>query len=243
MNADGFVLGYAHVPQNWSYASFDDFRIYSRPLSGVEIEALSLQSPSPRCDDGIRNQGEISVDVGGPCIDRLRTNLVTEYRFDGNSLDTSGSGNHAISNGSTIFVPGVSGQALSMSWGNAGISNSSVAPQLSTDATFSAWVKLPSLDYHAAQTVFAKNWDSTFAFMVATPSASMPTANVWLSLGTASIDTTTSGIDLREWTQISYTVASRGVMKLYINGQLIKTLGVTSVPSIFQRMNSNSLVF
>lgn len=79
--------------------------------------------------------------------------------------------------------------------------------------------------------------------MVATPSASMPTANVWLSLGTASIDTTTSGIDLREWTQISYTVASRGVMKLYINGQLIKTLGVTSVPSIFQRMNSNSLVF
>lgn len=40
--------------------------------------------------------------------------LLAQYQFDGNGVDSSGNGNHALFEGATGFTAGVSGQALSL---------------------------------------------------------------------------------------------------------------------------------
>ena len=83
--------------------SLQSVRVYNRALSAQEVQTIYQESViiPQTCTDGIKNQDETSIDVGGVCGPAFspnpnipRTNLAAEYMFNANTLiDTSGNNN------------------------------------------------------------------------------------------------------------------------------------------------------
>lgn len=102
------------APGNYYNGKADDIRLYSRPLSSVEIQRLSQ-----------------SVTQG----------LVAYYPLDGDALDGSGNTNNGTLFGSVTFVPGVHGMAAHLNGTGFIQCGSSIGNFGQSDFTITAWVR------------------------------------------------------------------------------------------------------
>lgn len=55
--------------QGYTSGNMELLRVYDRVLADSEIQSLyqEVQVPAPSCNDGVKNQDEISIDQGGIC--------------------------------------------------------------------------------------------------------------------------------------------------------------------------------
>ena len=136
------------VYDNTRYHSWylDNFRIYNRILSASEIQDLYIQEAIPSCYDGIQNQNETSIDLGGICGPISRVGLVAEFPLNGNANDTSGNGNNGTPTNIVWSSSGTwDGRQVALFNGvNSLISNSPavwLARANGEEITVNAWIK------------------------------------------------------------------------------------------------------
>lgn len=61
------IGGHADNSQRMFTGHIDDVRVFNRALSTSEVTDLYNSGPTENCNDGIQNQDEICIDVGGVC--------------------------------------------------------------------------------------------------------------------------------------------------------------------------------
>ena len=90
-------------------------------------------------------------------VDPGKTNLVALYAFEGNANDSSGKSNNGTVNGTALWVPGKTNQALQFNGTSTYVDCGSGASLNLTDAvTISAWIKM---DFTAGDRKIAGNQD------------------------------------------------------------------------------------
>jgi hypothetical protein len=171
--------------------------------------------------------------VQPPSIGPAPTGLVAAYSFNeangAVAIDTSGRGNNGVIAGATRTAAGFSGNALSFDGLNDWVTVPDAASlQLTTAMTIEAWIA-PS-DLNGWQSVVLKEGGSALAYgLYASDTAARPAAYVRIGqtdTGAAS----TSPLPLNTWTHLAATFDG-GRLKLYINGELIKSKDVAGTLS------------
>ncbi len=158
--------------------------------------------------------------------------LVAEWRFDGSSQDTSGSGNNGTIYGAT-FVQGISGQALSFN----GVDNMVVvphSPSLSLEKyTLEAWIKKDQhSEFGITNAIISKryepSWMDNYGLYISvngTIQASSYSPDIWTWFGVESVKKISAG----DWYHIAATY-DRTTLKIYINGVLDNSVNTQYTP-------------
>ncbi len=141
---------------------------------------------------------------------------VAQYKFDGDTLDNSGYGNHAISNGAPRFVNGRSGLALAFD-GEREFVRLPEQVAHGRNFTFAAWVKWNGGASWQRIFDFGNN---TSEYLFLTPNAAGAGLRFAIKNGGSEQRLETSPLIPGRWTHVAVTL-SRNSGTLYVNGNIV----------------------
>ena len=219
----------------------DEVAVYNRALSLTEIQAIVnsgaySQSAGTAAINGTLTATSVAISGGSATLGNgTISNVVSLYKAEGNANDSADGNNGTLTNGATTTTSGRIGSAFSFDGVNDYVSiPHSANLDLTTAATYSAWIKLDQLPSNAGRVMsimaksavgndldFQVQTDNKVYFYAANGSASSSTV---LTTGT--------------WFHVAATYQGNSAAKVYVNGVLEGTGNVTST----RTANSNPLI-
>jgi hypothetical protein len=154
---------------------------------------------------------------------------VALYALDGNANDSSGKGNNGTVNGTGLWVPGVTGQALQFNGTSTYVDCGTGASLNLTDGvTITAWIKM---DFTAADRKIAGNQDLiTGGYKFGVYSNNLAEFEIRTSANAATLNrTSTGGTVLQQgaWYHVAGVYSKGQYIRTYVYGNLDRELVTT----------------
>jgi len=149
---------------------------------------------------------------------------IAQFRFENDTLDSSGYANHGLAVGNPNYVNGQIGQAVVLDGTNSFIQLPPTVAQ-SNAFTFAAWVNWNG--GANSQRIFDFGNDTTH-YLYLTPSSSSGTLRFAVRNGGSEQIVETAGLPVAEWRHIAFTL-SGGTARIYTNGTLASSSAAISI--------------
>ena len=162
-------------------------------------------------------------------VDPGKTNLVAFYTLDGNANDSSGKGNNGTVNGTALWVPGKTNQALQFNGTSTYVDCGSGASLNLTEAvTITAWVKM---DFTAGDRKIAGNQDLvTGGYKFGLYSSNLIEFEIRTSANAATLNRTSAGGTVLQqgvWYHVAGVYSQGQYIRTYVYGNLDRELVTT----------------
>lgn len=153
---------------------------------------------------------------------------LSQFHFDGDTLDSSGFGNNGLQTGQPGFVAGQAGQAIDLDGTN---SYAQLPPNVanSADFTFAAWV---NWDGGASWQRIFDFGDDTTHYLFLTPGSGAGTLRFAIRNGGSEQVLETAALPVGQWRHVAVTL-NGNTGRLYTNGVLAASGSITIDPSSF----------
>ncbi len=208
----------------------------SEPIAGATLKALTY-GPVTLADSGSKFKVAITNALGATnsaeatltVMSRPAATLVSEWKFEDNTSDTSGNGNDGTAFDVVSYVPGVSGKAVSLP-GNVTIANLAAnnLPGLASDSwSINLWLYLTnkptSLGYVAGFGPVLNTGAGTARGLLAFKGTDNQSIYSW---GNSRDTETGKPYPLNQWAMVTITYdgadgPTNGLTQVFLNGQLI----------------------
>ena len=153
-------------------------------------------------------------------------NIISEYKFEDNVLDTVGSNNGTAT--AITYADGLVGRTGVFNGSTSKIAMpTNFIPDL---PSFSFSCLLKATNTSSEYRVFGLSDNINMPFIILRLNASFSTGRIgfYLHSNNTGVEITTNSYVSTDWIHITGTAVENGDMKLYVNGTLISTLAITS---------------
>jgi hypothetical protein len=162
-------------------------------------------------------------------VDPGKTNLVALYTLDGNANDSSGKGNNGTVNGTALWVPGKTNQALQFNGTSTYVDcGTGASLNLTEGVTITAWVKMDSI---AGDRKIAGNQDLiTGGYKFGLYSSGMIEFEIRTSANAATLNRTSAGgtaLQQGVWYHVAGVYSKGQYIRTYVYGNLDRELVTT----------------
>ena len=198
-------IGYDPIDNNNFFnGSIDDVQVYNYALTEGEVTALyTAQSISPA----------------------VATDLVADYKLNGNGIDITQFGNHATGKATaTTNRFGYGANAMTFAGTDSLVASNSVMLQ-SDNTTISFWVKVKSLPAQG-EVFLLSNGGWQERWKISLPSHGKPVFTTNSTSGIKDMDSDSVALPIGAWRHVVMTHDAAG-NKIFINGQLKKSIVAT----------------
>jgi len=164
-------------------------------------------------------------------VDPGKTNLVAFYALDGNANDSSGKGNNGTVNGTALWVPGMTNQALQFNGTSTYVDcGSGASLNLTEGVTITAWIKM---DFTAGDRKIAGNQDGTTGgYKFGIYSSNMAEFEIRTSANASTLNRTAPGgtaLQQGAWYHVAGVYSKGQYIRTYVYGNLDRELVTTAL--------------